>query len=59
MIDARYDQYYFGINGSSSISDDFTDDGYRIFYDAEGIPYIKHSFFNLPLKSWYLIDQAK
>jgi hypothetical protein len=61
QVDLRYDQYYFGINGSCSISesDDFTDDGYRIFYEAEGTPYLKHSFFNLPFKSRYLINQVE
>lgn len=59
QVDARYDEYFIGINGESSISDDFTEDGYRIYYNAQGTPYIKHSFFNLPFKSRYLIEQAK
>jgi len=54
----RNDEYFLGINGSSSISDDFTEDGYRIYYDAEGEPFLKHVFFNLPFKSRYLIDQV-
>ncbi len=56
--DNRYDEYFIGINGSSSISDDFTEDGFRIYYDAEGEPFLKHIFFNLPFKSRYLIDQT-
>lgn len=59
QIDKKYDEYFIEIKGISTISDDFTDDGYRIFYEAIGEPYLRHSFFNLPINSRYLIDQIQ
>ena len=59
QTNVRYDEYFIGINGSSSISDNFTENGYRIYYNAQGTPYLKHIFFNLPFKSRYLINQKE
>ena len=59
QVDTRYDEYFIGINGSSSITDDFTEDGYRKYEEAEGTPYLKHVFFSLPYNSRYLINQSE